>query len=190
MNTNQLVEWQRVDPENNLVEPWWTHPFMDTLKQWPLKDVTWLEFGAGRSTAWLRDKCKWVDSIEANVEWGLQAHEDCARASLGNGMVRVQNLREGVPEDLPLYMDMIPKDTQYQVVSVDGIFRNECLEWAIKHLKGRNGILIADNFEQDFVWISPAAVELMKPYEEHVFFQPGHTNHAGKPWNTRYWIIP
>jgi hypothetical protein len=45
MNTAELVEWQRIDPINGLVEPWLTHPFMDLVKTWNLKNVTMLETG-------------------------------------------------------------------------------------------------------------------------------------------------
>lgn len=190
MNTQDLVEWQRIDPSNGLIEPWWTWDFMDLLKTWDLKDKTWLEFGSGRSTAWLRKKCKWVDSIEANKEWSYQANNDCAANMLVNGFVECADLPDGIQERKQEYFDLIPKDKKYDIISVDGIWRNECLQWAIDYFKGRGGILIADNFNQDFVWISPAAEELMKPYEEHVYIQKEHTNHEGKPWNTRYWIIP
>ena len=65
------------------------------------------------------------------------------------------------------------------------------LQWALDHFKGRGGLLIADNFDQDYVWISPLANELMMPYKdvEQMFYQPNHTNHEGKQWNTRIWHI-
>lgn len=190
MNTSELVEWQRIDPENGLVEPWWTHPFMNFLKTWNLANVKWLEFGAGRSSSWLRSRCEWVDSIEANLEWAKQAITDCVAAKLDNGRVYAHNLREGVEEDMPTYFRMIPEWQKYDVISIDGIFRNECLQWAIDHFKGRGGIIVVDNMNQDYVWISPAAQELMASYEEHIFVQPDHTNHEGRPWNTRYFVIP
>lgn len=193
----ELVEWQKIDEENGLVFPWWTHPFLDELKTWDLKDKTWLEFGGGRSTSWLRSKCKWVDTIEANSQWAKEIFNEGDRTGNSNGNIVLVNedLPDGIQDRKQDYFDLVnqiqeayPK--QYDIVSVDGIWRNECLQWAIDHFKGRGGILIADNFDQDFVWISPAAIELMKPYKEYVFYQPEHTNHEGKAWNTRYWIIP
>jgi len=64
------------------------------------------------------------------------------------------------------------------------------MQWALNHFKGRGGILIADNWQQDFVWISEVSEALMSPYKINRFYQPGHTNHEGKPWNTVYWEIP
>lgn len=190
LNTSDLVEWQKRDHETKLIFPWWTHPFLDVLKTWDLKDKVWLEFGGGRSTAWLRSKCKWVDTIEANEEWAEQANIDCSINFLLNGRVFSKTLPDGMQDRKQEFFDLIPNDKQYDIISVDGIWRYECLQWALDHFKGRGGIIIADNWQQDYVWISPVAEELMRPYEIHRYFQPDHTNHEGRQWNTVYWEIP
>jgi hypothetical protein len=188
MNTNELVEWQIYAP-NGLVYPWWTHPFLEVLEKWDLKETTWLEFGGGRSTAYLRSRCKWVDTIEANSEWASQAHKDCAGANLSNGVIYSSDIPDGIQGMQEKYFGMIP-DTVYDIISIDGIFRTEAIQWAINHFKGRDGVLVLDNLDQDFVWISPKAMELLEPYKGEIFIQPNHTNHEGKPWNTRYYKIP
>lgn len=199
MNINELVEWQKIAP-NGLVYPWWVHGFLDVLETWDLKDVQWLEFGGGRSTAWLRSRCKWVDTIEANEEWAALARYECMSHDLTNGYVSSKDLPDGVQERKHEYFNLLnnpdrpvlgSKKLNYHIISVDGIWRNECLQWAIDHFKGRKGILIADNYDQDYVWISPKADEIMMPYKksETIFYQPDHTNHEGKQWNTRFWII-
>jgi len=199
MNTTELVEWQKLAP-NGLVYPWWTHPFLDVLETWDLKDKVWLEFGAGRSTAWLRSKCKYVVSIEANLEWAAQANSDCALNNLYNGRVLCEkDLPDGQQDRKQEYFDLIPLDIlghdlerlyPFDIISIDGIWRTECIQWAIDHFKGRGGIIVIDNLDQDFVWISPKAMELIEPYESEVFIQPNHINHEGKPWNTRWVKIP
>lgn len=191
MNTSELVEWQRIDPENGLVEPWLTWPFMDWVKTIDLSDKTILEFGAGRSTAWWRKKAKWVDSIEANTEWAMQAKRDCVDAGLINGAIYYKDLCDGMATtEYSKYMELVPSKQPYNVIVVDGIYRTEVLEWAIAHLKANGGgYLFIDNLNQDFVWISPKAMELVDGLEGEVFIQPGHTNHEGKPWNTRYYVV-
>lgn len=189
MDTQTLCEWQRIDPENGLCQPWWTHPFLDELKTWDLKNVRWLELGSGRSTAWLRSQCHWVDSVDANTEWAVQAEKDCAEAGLNNGIIYAKDLSDGVQEEKQAFFDLLPKSVLYDIISVDSIWRNECLQWAIDHFKGVGGVLVVDNMNQDYVWISPAAEELMAPYQAYIYYQPDHTNHEGKPWNTRYYII-
>ena len=206
MNNYELVEWQRIDPDNGLVEPWWTWPCMAVIKTWDLKDKIWLEFGAGLSTAWLRSRCKWVDSIEANNDWAAKAAKYCNENGQYHGIIHSANLSDGIQEQKQAYFDLIPShygglshepsavallfDRVYDIISVDGMWRNECLKWAIDHFKGRGGILVVDNMDQDFVWISPAANELMASYPCEIYYQPGHTNHEGKSWNTRIYTIP
>lgn len=186
----ELVEWQIRSPKNGLVMAWWSHPMLELIETWDWSDKTMLEFGAGYGTAWLRDRCKWVDSIEADITWAARASEYCDMNSRLNGIVYAKQLPDGVQGTQPEYFALIPTDKKYDIISIDGIYRTECIEWAIEHFKGREGLLILDNLDQDFVWISPKAMELLKPYEGEVFIQPNHVNHEGKPWNTRYYKIP
>lgn len=192
INKNSLVEWQRIDPENGLIEPWLTWRFMDWVKNLPLTGRTILELGGGGSTAWWRQKAGWVDTIEASYNWAVDTKEYCKREGVDNGEVFdfKGDLPDGVPELMPDYFTRIPKDKQYDIIVNDGIYRTEALQWALDHFKKTGGILIADNWQQDFVWISPKAEEIMAPYEIHRFYQPGHTNHEGRPWNTAVWVIP
>lgn len=190
MNT-ELVDWQIRSPRNGMVMAWWTHPILELIEAMDWKDKVMLETGAGRGTAWLRERCKWVDSIEADLEWAAQVQKDCDEYGLINGRIFAAQLPDGVQGRKQEYFDLIPNDKQYDIISVDGIWRYEMLQWTLDHFKGSGGLLIADNFDQDFVWISPVADELMKPYKsvEQIFYQPDHTNHEGKPWNTRLWNI-
>ena len=190
MDTNALVEWQRPSPKNGMIQCWWTHPCLDFIESgdWSGKNV--LEMGAGRGTAWLRERSKWVDTIEADLAWAEQVRKDCSDYGLGNGRVFAAQLPDGVQDRKGEYFDLLPNDNKYDIISVDGIWRYEMLQWALDHFKGRGGLLIADNWMQDYVWISPPAEALMKPYKLNRFVQPNHINHEGNPWNTVYWNIP
>lgn len=190
MSTVELVEWQRHSPTNNLIQSWWTHPMLDLIETWDWSDKNLLEFGAGLGTAWLRDRCKWVDSIEADIEWSHRAEMQCSIHNKFNGRMFAKQLPDGVQGVQEEYFGMIPTDKQYDIVTIDGIYRTEAIEWAINHFKGREGLLIIDNLNQDYVWISPKAMELIEPYESEVLYQPNHINHEGKQWNTRWVKIP
>lgn len=190
MNTSDLVEWQIRSPKNGMVMAWWTHPILELIESWDWKDKTMLETGSGRGTAWLRERCKWVDSIEADLEWASQVQKDCDEYGLSNGRIFAAQLPDGVQDRKHEYFNLIPNDKKYDIISVDGIWRYEMLQWALDHFKGRGGLLIADNWQQDYVWISPVAEELMKPYKINRFDQPDHINHEGRKWNTSYWEIP
>jgi hypothetical protein len=190
MNNYELVEWQKIAP-NGLVYPWLTWPFLDLIETWDLSGKTMLEFGAGRGSAYWWKRCKWVDSIESNAEWTMKSCDDIGNNLLHDkGQMHYIPVSDGVDEEMPLYFDAIPKDRQYDIILIDGLYRYECLKWALNHFKGRGGILIFDNWDQDFVFISEQAEQLMSKYEIHIFAQPGHVVHEGKPWKTVYWKIP
>jgi len=185
-----LVEWQRVAP-NGLVHPWWTHPFLDLMETWDWSQKTMLELGAGLGTAWLRSKCKWVDSIDADPKWAVKAHQYCQDNGKLNGRIIAQELPDGVQDRQDEFFALFPQDTQYDIISVDGIWRYESLKWALEHFNEWGGLLIFDNWEQSYVNMSPPSVELMSPYKINVFEQHNHTNNDGvNKWKTVYWEIP
>ena len=186
MNTPELVEWQLYDESADAVFPWFTHPMLEILKTWDLKDKRIAEFGGGRSTKWWRKKSKWVTTIDTNIGWIEQINDECY--GLENGVLLHAPINEGSEEYADLYCNAIDKYGPYDIVVVDGILRNNCLKKALS--MPRPLTLIADNWFQSFVWLSEAAVELMKPYPINVFEQENHTNNDGiNKWKTAYWEL-
>lgn len=196
-NYYDLVQWQVSDPSNNLVKPWLTHPFLEVLDAWDLKDKVVLEYGGGRSTAWWRKKCNYVVTIESNAKFEVDIWGECIANGLANGLLVLREVNEG---------DQIRKDEYvkagtgldstydsrllfYDIVVVDGILRYECMQEAISLLSDHGGKLIVDNWDQDG-FLCPACVELMAPYEGHIYPQPGHKDHHGNCWKTAYFEIP
>lgn len=132
-------EWQIKDP-NGIIYPWFTHPFLEILERWDLKYINWLEFGAGYSTIWLRSRCKHVDSIEVSNEWANSVEDECQKNHFVNG-----NIYSGDNLNTPeKYLNLIPQNIRYNIISVDGEYRDECLIWALTHFGNNKGILIAD----------------------------------------------
>jgi hypothetical protein len=187
--TNELVEWQRVCPKTGMVQPWLTHGFLDWADQQDWSDKTIIMFGAGLGDAWLAKKCRLLYVVERNTEWLAKAESEVQRHSLNNVkyVYRPCNDCDGKQE----YYCQLIEGVDVDIIINDDAYRTEICELAVNYFKGRGGLLIADNFNQDFVWISPTAIEIMEPYKEteRVFLQPEHTNHEGRQWNTRYWII-
>lgn len=192
----ELVRWQKIDPSNNLVFPWFTHPLLDVLETWDLKDKVVLEYGGGRSTAWWRKKCDFVVTIESKIEFYLKIAEECWEEGLPNGIVNYRPVAEGDQEMKNVYVKAYQTkaknfniDIHYDLVVVDGILRYECMQEGISLLSDRGGILIVDNWDQDG-FVCPACVELVQSYDGHIFPQPGHTDHHGNCWKTAYFKIP
>lgn len=182
-----LCDFQRFDPTNNLVEPWLTHPSMDVIKSWDLADKKVLEWGSGLSTIWWADKCKYVYSIEADRNWFARIVE----LKNGTGLqakaeIHYRNVQEGDQTKIDFYTD-VPAWFQPNIVVVDGVLRYECILKALT--LPRPLTLIVDNWQQDYVFICPAAVEALRSFTGNVYIQPDHTNHEGRPWQTGIWII-
>lgn len=182
-----LSDFQRFDPTNNLVEPWLTHPALDVIKGWDLSDKQVLEWGSGLSTIWWANKCRYVMSIEANPQW----FADVIKLRDENNLqekaeINYRNCNEGDQEKIDFYTD-VPKWYTPDIVIVDGILRYECILKALTLC--RPLILIIDNWQQDYVFICPAAEKALEGFTGNVYVQPDHTNHEGRPWATAIFYI-
>lgn len=182
----ELVQWQRIDPSNGLIEPWLTHPAIDEIKSWELADKQVLEYGAGMSTLWWAHKCKHVISIEANEGWFDKLQNHPVRQTYHNLEIFLRVCNEGDQSKIDFYT-AIPDTYRPDIVIVDGILRYECILKAMT--LPRPLTLIVDNWQQDFIFMCPAADELMKDYKAKIFPQPGHTDHEGHPWQTAIWEL-
>lgn len=174
---------QRIDPTNGLVEPWLTNPAMDMIKTWDLAGKKVLEWGAGSSTLWWACKCKEVYSIEANEGWYTTVHNKMPAIGCS---ISFRPVNEGDQTKIEYYTE-IPEHFNPDIVVVDGILRYECMLKALT--LPRPLTLIVDNWQQDRVFICPAAEELMKEYEGKFYIQPDHTDHEGRPWCTAIWHL-
>lgn len=182
-----LSDFQIFDPTNNLVLPWLTHPALEVIKSWDLSDKRVLEWGSGLSTLWWADKCKYVYSIEADFKW----FNDVVRLKNEKGFedkaqLIYKNVHEGDQTKIEFYTD-VPEWYQPNIVIVDGILRYECILKALT--LPRPLTLIVDNWQQDYVFICPAAEEALKGFTGNVYVQPDHTNHEGRPWATAIFNI-
>jgi hypothetical protein len=182
-----LSDFQRFDPTNNLVEPWLTHPALDVIKSWDLHDKNVLEWGSGLSSAWWADKCKEVITIEANPNWWqLVVKLVQEEKKFTNAHILYRNVHEGDQSKIDFYTE-VPAWFKPNIVVVDGILRYECILKALE--LPRPLTLIVDNWQQDYVFICPAAEEALKGFTGNVYVQPDHTNHEGRPWATAIFEI-
>jgi len=188
MNTTELSFGQKCD-DNGLIMPWFTHGCLDWIKErdWSEKNV--LMFGAGLGDAWLAKRCKSLTVIERNEEWLHKAAEICGNNGVFvNYIHRPCNDSDGKAD----YYCEIPNDKKFDVVINDDAYRTEVVFKAIEYFKEKGGgVLICDNYWQDYVWKSPAAIDALAPFENHIFPQPDHTNYEeeGCNWKTAVHFI-
>ena len=185
----ELSFGQRIDPENGLVECWFTHGALDEIKSMDLSDKNILMFGGGRGDIWLAKRCKKLVVVERNSEWIPQTLEAAIDLQVIAG-VRLQYLYRPCNDSsgkADYYLE-IPEWFNPDVIISDDSYRTEAVEMAIKYFKNKDdgGILICDNYWQDYVWKSPIAIEWLEPFEKHIHSQPDHTDfeEEGCEWKT------
>lgn len=181
----ELSFGQRIDPENNLVECWFTHGALDEIKSMNLSDkVVWM-FGSGLGDAWLAKRCKTLYVVERNQEWIDKSYDICKANGVENirYLFRPCNDSSGADE---MYCHV--PDGLVDVVIVDDAYRYECIVRALTLKKPLT--LIVDNFMQAFVFMCPAAVELLKDIDGKLYEQENHEDHDGiNKWKTGIWYF-
>lgn len=149
-------EWQLIDPENGLVMPWYTHPFLEVLKTWNLKDKVVLEIGGGASTLWWATRAKFVYLIEDNSQYWNDL--------FGRGITNLISAK---------YHPNGPFDIV--IVDSDPVDNRDALCAKAISVLSLGGKLIVDNWEQPSVWMpKPETKELLCPYICQIYKQPNH----------------
>lgn len=125
--------WVAVD-RNGIQFPWYTSPVLDILDTMDFTGKRIFEYGSGHSTLWYRSRGASVACVDSEKEW----------ANLTRAFY-TKNKEE--------YLEWIykaPPVGKFDVVCIDGDFRDECFEHALRSLKP-GGMIIIDNFEQPSV---------------------------------------
>lgn len=186
MNT-ELCFGQRIDPELGILEPWYTNPCMDKIKTWDLSDKVVWEYGAGASTLWWANKCKFIVSVDHNDEWFDKVVFMLDGIENKSNLLMIPTFEGDQSQKRDEYVTICNHVIKPNIVVVDGIHRYECAEYAVKVLKPE--ILIIDNHQQDYVFICPKLDELLEGVKMERFIQPNHTDHSGNPWATAIFYL-
>ena len=174
MNTDNLSFGQRRDPKNGLVECWFTWAALDWIKQQDWSEKNILMYGGGMGNEWLAARCKKLVVIERDGNW-------IANSGSYSTEYRPCNDSDGMDE----YYLKFPDGFEPDIIISDDAYRTEAVFRAIEYFKSKGGgILICDNYWQDFVWKSPTAIEALAPFEKEVLPCPSHTDHEGDGWKT------
>lgn len=162
-------DWRYLDTSNNLTCPWYTIGCLEWLNTLNLKNMSIFEYGCGISTSWWKDKVKKCSGVDNQTKWS-------------NGCF-VPLLNDGITIDEKLYLEACLGD-KYDIIIVDGIFRDECTEYALKSIKN-GGYLIFDNWDQPTVGIQwDKTKELLKDYHSIIYKEPNHID-----WKTAVFQI-
>jgi hypothetical protein len=114
--------------------PWLTYPLVDFLIPRLTNELSLLEYGAGNSTLFFSKYLKKITSIEHNYEW-------------------IQILKNKIPSNCEIitsaderneYISHKEIKGDYDIILIDGLFRNDCAINAPKYLNS-SGIIIFDD---------------------------------------------
>lgn len=192
MDNIELVQWQKRDPDNGLIQPWFTHDSLDFIKKLSLFDKDILQYGAGLGDAWLAQRSKRLISIERTQEWGARAAQVAAGVSGIDYQIiyRPCNDCDGKAD---YYCEFPDEMKEPDVIIIDDAYRFECILKAIEYSKTTTKesiLLIVDNWVQSFVFMCPAAEEALAPYPAFIFEQKDHTDNDGvNKWKTGVWQL-
>jgi len=117
--------------------PWFTYPAIALLSE--RVKPTWrvLEFGAGMGTIWWTTRAGEVVAVEHDRLWAKRVASQCDARLLVAG-----------DESPSTYLAPVSQlDGVFDMVVVDGIFRNECIEAALG-LLGESGVVILDDAQR------------------------------------------
>ncbi len=141
---------QSVDRDGNPI-PWLTYGAIAFLDERLKSDFEMFEYGAGNSTIWFSRRVGRVTAVEHLASWA-----ETAGRGVGRVLIReVENSEDYVKisfagvSDRNGYTDSIlEQPTLYDVIVIDGVFRNACVMPALERLKPA-GVLILDNTDYE-----------------------------------------
>jgi len=128
--------------------PWLNYSLLDFVTPRLKKSPSVFEWGSGYSTFWWASLGGEVYSVEDAPGW----YEKVTEETSGHPHVKI-NLRL----DRDSYINSLRGE--WDIIQIDGSYRNECAEVASKHIKN-DGLIIFDN--SDSPEFSQGVVELMK----------------------------
>lgn len=148
-------EWRYFDEDLNIPYPWYTKGALEFLEMIPIRGKQIFEYGVGDSTKWYRKRGALCYGVDNNLEFSNAA------------WVTYAPFHDN-------YLTAIYGLVDFDIVIIDGVWRDECTEHALKHLKS-GGYLIIDNYKQPSVqehW--PLTEKLIEGMKIDYYKEPGH----------------
>ena len=130
---------QKLREKRHPDEPWWTDGSVALVDRWLGSNDTVVEFGSGRSTAWLARRVKRVVSIEHHEGWCEKVRGQLKGAGLNNAEVRL------APDEPEAYVAAAGDIDRPTFVVVDGRHRDMCTQWAMERIVPGGVILLDDS---------------------------------------------
>lgn len=127
-----------VDKNGNPI-PWFTYSCNQFISDRLNKKMVVAEFGSGNSTLFMAQRVKEVYSIEHNIDWFNNV--------VSNKMTNINLMLSTSDNEVDYITKFLLIDKNIDLIVVDGIHRNKCIETAITKLSD-NGVIILDDSER------------------------------------------
>lgn len=114
--------------------PWYTYPAIEFLREFDFSSMRVFEFGTGNSTFWWAERANSVEAVEHNREW----YEKWKSRYPGNVKVHFHSNKNNYTTALT---------GQYDIIVIDGDWRDLCAETALNHISN-DGIIILDDAQR------------------------------------------
>lgn len=116
--------------------PWYTYPAIEFLSKFDYSDKSIFEYGSGFSSKYWAGRCLELFSVESDFKW----FEEVKKFNLKNQSIVYEN-------DENRYVESIQRKEKYDVIIIDGMYRDLCAEKAINCIK-EDGMIIFDNSDR------------------------------------------
>jgi len=147
---NRLAEMRYRSKNPGL--PWLTEQANSILDTYLKPSDRGLEFGSGRSTAWLAERVEHVTSVEHNEQWFAIVEKMFAERKIENVdyqfCPKVESTEDPGGSKYVTILDKF-EVASLDFVLVDGIYRDHCASLALDKIRP-GGMLIVDNAERYF----------------------------------------
>lgn len=151
-----LYQWRRPD------DPWLTRAMVRFLSGYLKPTHSMVEFGSGRSTLWFGARVGRLISIEHHAAWHAEMSTKLAALPAGRcDYALAGEDREGYLAPATRLVGTLPEG-RADVILVDGIHRDYCALWALRHVRP-GGAIIIDNAN----WFLPHATRSPKSIGAH-----------------------
>lgn len=178
---------QYVDDKCNLIFPWYTKPCLDFIKSLDLSQSSVYEWGGGCSTIWYAANCKEVTTLESDELWSNEIRAYISSHNISNISLQTISVPPSANTPHPnmdQYLSYIKQsDTLYDMIIIDGSYRNEALLISESYVKD-GGYLIFDNYMQKTSGYPTLPNAKLIQHHLTVYAQPGF-----EEWKTAVWAI-
>lgn len=147
--------------KNGFLYPWYTSGALDFIDKIDFNGKRVFEYGVGNSTLWYRSRGAVVEGVDSNKDWlDFAGLSDCE-------------------PDKDKYIRAINKYPKFDLIIIDGDFRDQCTYYALKRLNTL-GMIIIDNWMQPSVepneWHYTLDMIAIHKLKFEVYRQEGHSD--------------